>query len=247
MASSGWLDRYRAGEREQVWHELRQQGDRVRGGVMEREAREVCEEMARRARHNVEILVGRLREQGYLFHTNDGSREPVEPHRPPTPDADSLVSWLESRFGPVPMALSSWVRIVGDVWLVGTHPAWPESSAADPLVLEVEGSRFPKVSIREHYEAEFEAWQEWSENGEVGRFELPVAPDRLHKANISGDDPYGFPVPDRTAEGLFKAEVAIPFVSYLNYVFHHGGFPGTAPGDAQWRVKKTLAEGLLTL
>jgi hypothetical protein len=247
MASSGWLDRYRAGEHEQVWHELRQQGDRVRDGAMEHEAREVCDEMARRARHNVEVLVGRLREQGYVFHSNDDSREPVEPHRPPTAEADSLANWLESRFGPIPMALSSWVRIVGDVWLVGTHHAWPESSAADPLVLEVEGSRYSGVSMREHFESEFEAWQEWSNNGEDGRFEIPVAPDRLHKANISGGAPYGFPVPDRTAEGLFKADVAMPSVSYLNHVFHHGGFPATAPGDAQWRVKKTLAQGLLTL
>jgi hypothetical protein len=201
MASMGWLDRYRAGQRDQVWHELRHQGDRVRECAIEREAREVCDEMAHRARHNVEVLVGRLREQGYQFHSNDGSQQPVEPHRPPTTDADSLVDWLEAQFGPIPMALSSWVRIVGDVWLVGTHPEWVESSAADPLVLEVEGSRYPRVQMRDHFEAEFAAWQEWSDNNAEGPFELPVAPDRLHKANISGGDPYGFPIPDRTAEG----------------------------------------------
>lgn len=89
------------------------------------------------------------------------------------------MDWLESRFGLIPMALSSWVRIVGDVWLVGTHPRWPESSAADPLVLEVEGSRYPDASMHDHVEAEFDAWQEWSHGGEGGRFELPVAPDRL--------------------------------------------------------------------
>lgn len=31
---------------------------------------------------------------------------------------------------------------------------------------------------------------------------LPVAPDRLHKANVSGGDPYGIRLPDGTAEGL---------------------------------------------
>jgi hypothetical protein len=38
------------------------------------------------------------------------------------------------------MAVLSWIRIVGDVWLVGTHPQWPESADANPLVIEIEGS-----------------------------------------------------------------------------------------------------------
>lgn len=247
MNSTGWLERYRNGERNQVWHELRQHGDRVRGGDLEGAARAVCDEMAERARHNVEVLVGRLREQGYQFHTNDDARTPAEPYRPPTSDAAALVEWLEGRFGLLPMALSSWARIVGDVWLVGTHPSWPESSAADPLVLEVEGSRYPGASMRDHFESEFEAWQEWSNEGEDGGFVLAVAPDRLHKANVSGGEPYGFPLPDGTAEGLFVGEVAMPFVAYLNLVFRHGGFPGQAPGDQQWRVKQALADGLLPL
>jgi hypothetical protein len=156
---------------------------------------------------------------------------------------------LDERFGPVPMVLSSWLRLVGDVWLVGSHPEWPESSAADPLVLEVEGSRYPGMSMRQHYENEFDAWQEWADdNPDAEGFALPVAPDALHKANVSGGDPYRVPVPDGTAEGLFVAESPMPFVSYLNLVFRRGGFPGEqAAGDAQQRVKQSLADGLLEL
>src|SRR5262245_12356678 len=162
MASQGWLDRYRSGEREQVWHELRQHGDRVREDALVREAQGVCDEMALRARHNIEVVVGRLREQGFQFHTNDDSREPVAPYRPPAEQAMSLEAWLQDRFGPIPMVVSSWVRIVGDVCLVGTHPSWPESSEADPLVIELEGSGYPEASIRDYFDREFEAWQEWS-------------------------------------------------------------------------------------
>lgn len=248
MASRGWLDRYRSGEREQVWHELRQLGDRVRGGALEREAQGVCDEMAHRARHNIEVLVGRLREQGFQFHTNDDSRGPVVPYRPPTEQATSLDAWLQDRFGPIPMVVSSWVRIVGDVWLVGTHPSWAESSAADPLVIELEGTRYPDTSIRDYFDGEFEAWQEWSgADDEAGGFALPVAPDRLHKDNVSGGAPYGVRLPDGTAEGLFVGEVAMPFVAYLNLVFRHGGFPASVPGDQQWTVKRTLSAGLLAL
>lgn len=122
MGSQGWLERYRGGEREQVWHELRQWGDRVREPGVAGEAQAVCDEMARRARHNVELVVGRLREQGYRFHTNDDAQDPVEPLRAPTGGAASLASWLPERFGPVPMVVSSWLRLIADVWLVGTHP-----------------------------------------------------------------------------------------------------------------------------
>jgi hypothetical protein len=248
MASQGWLDRYRGGEREQVWHELRQLGDRVRGGSVAREAQRVCDEMALRARHNIELLVGRLRAQGFQFHTNDDSREPVDPYRPPTEQATSLDAWLQDRFGPIPMVVSSWVRIVGDVWLVGTHPSWPESSEADPLVIELEGTRYPEASIRDYFDGEFEAWEEWSgADGDAGGFVLPVAPDRLHKANVSGGAPYGVRLPDGTAEGLFVGEVAMPFVAYLNLVFRHGGFPASAPGDQQWMIKRALSAGLLAL
>jgi hypothetical protein len=246
---AGLLERYRKGQRQQVWQELRDLGDRVREPGLADEAQGVCDEMARRARHNVDVVVGRLREQGYRFHVNDSEETPVEPFHPPGDQVGDLVAWLDERFGPVPMVLSSWLRLVGDVWLVGTHPEWPESSAADPLVLEVEGSRYPTTSMREHYENELEAWREWADdNPQAEGFVLPVAPDALHKANVSGGDPYGVPVPDSTAEGLFVAESPMPFVTYLNVVFQHGGFPGEhAAGDAQQRVKQSLADGLLEL
>lgn len=248
MATPGWLARYERGEREQVWHELRQYGQQVREPGFEEEAQSVCDEMARRARHNVEVIVARLEDQGYRFHSNDDAQEPVEPFRPPGPESHALVPWLEHTFGAIPMIVSSWLRLVGDVWLVGTHPDWPESTRADPLVLELEGSRYSEASVREYYEGELEAWREWStDDVEAGAFVLPVAPDRLHKANISGGGPYGFRLPDATAEGVFLGEVAMPSASYLNAVFRSGGFPGQAPGEQQWRVKQGLAEGLLAL
>ncbi|MGK5680231.1 hypothetical protein [Actinoplanes sp. URMC 104] len=59
------------------------------------------------------------------------------------------------------MALLSWTRIVGDVWLVGTHPQWPDSASGDPLVIEVEGSRYPgDSSIREYFEDQWDAWRD---------------------------------------------------------------------------------------
>lgn len=243
------LERYRAGDRERVWHELRQWGDRVHDPARAEDAQAVCDEMAARARRNVEMLIDRLVAQGYRFHTNDDEQAPVIPLRPPTAKAGSLAGWLNDRFGPLPMTVSSWLRLVGDVWLVGTHPAWQDSAEADPLVVELEYSGYPDASARAFYEGEYEAWQEWSgeDPAAAGGFILPVAPDRLHKANTSGGPPYGFRVPDGCAEGIFVGDVAVPFVAHLNRVFASGGFPGPAHDHAQWRIKNELAKGLLPL
>lgn len=213
--SNSWLDRYRAGDRDAVWHELRQSGSQVHLPELIDEARAVCDEMARRARQNVEVIIERLNEQGYVFHTNDDQRTRVIPHHAPGASAEEVHEWLKNRFTAVPMTLVSWLRLVGDVWLVGTHPDWPGSSSADPLVIELEGSMYPNHSIIDHYADEVAAHEEDRSAGDRSLFRLPVAPDRLHKENVSGGEPYGFLLPDACADGMFEADVTLPFVSYL--------------------------------
>lgn len=94
------IDRYRRGERRAVWQHLRELGSRVREHEHEAQAQEVCEEMARRARHNVELLITRLQEQGYRFHTNDEARETVDPWVPsPAGSADALRDWAQEHLG----------------------------------------------------------------------------------------------------------------------------------------------------
>lgn len=249
MGSPGWLDRYLAGKRAEVWHELRQLGADVREPDVLEEAQAVCDQMAMRARQNIDTIVTRLAEQGYRFHTNDDEQRPIVPHHPPTPDAPELAAWLQGYFGRVPLTLLSWMRLVGDVWLVGTHPLWTASASADPLVIEVEGTRYSGESMRDHFEEEHRAHQVWaSESGEdVGPFVLPLAPDRLHKDNVSGGPPYGIVVPDGCADGIFAAEATMPFVSYLNWVFSSGGFPGCSASPAPWAVREALAKDLLPL
>lgn len=247
-SAPNWLSRYHDGQRAQVWHELRQLGNRVRESGLFEEAQLVCDEMARRARHNIEVIVERLADAGYRFHTNDDEQTPETPFVPATAGAVEHANWLLERFGAVPMTFLSWVRLVGDVWLVGTHPHWPASASADPLVVEAEGSRYPDSSIRTYFEDELAHWREWSsQDAAAGPFVLPLAPDRLHKENVSGGPPYGIVLPDGCVDGLFVGETTMPFVSYLNWVFRHGGFPWPTATDDQWRVKHACARDLLPL
>jgi hypothetical protein len=119
-----------------VWQELRQLGSGIRESEWAEEARLVCDQMAHRARHNIELVVERLSKDDYRFHANNDDQTPVQPHIPPTststPAAAAHADWLEQRFGAVPMTLLSWVRIVGDVWLVGTHRGGPPRRAPIP-------------------------------------------------------------------------------------------------------------------
>jgi hypothetical protein len=112
------------------------------------------------------------------------------------------------------------------------------------LVLEVEGARYPDQSIRAYFE---EAHDAWTEAGTQESFRLPLAPDRLHKDNTSGGAPYGIVVPDACADGLFVADVPMPFVGYLNQVFRGGGFARPLEGGDGWRVVRSLARDLLPL
>jgi hypothetical protein len=243
------LRRYRAGARDAVWRELRELAERVRTPELVADAQAVCDEMARRARQNVEVIVDRLRAQGFAFHENDSAEAPVLPHLPPGDRVDEVLGWLERHFDVIPMTLVSWMRHVGDVWLVGTHPEWPDSAAADPLVVDLEGSRHLDVRMVDVFADDLEAHEDRRAAGYADPFELAVAPDRLHKDNTSGGPPYGIVLPDPGADGTFVAEsTTMPFVSYLNWVFAGGGFPvQTGTTDAEQRVRASLARDLLPL
>ena len=153
--------------------------------------------MARSARHDVELLVARLTEPGYRFHSPDGRPAEV-PYRQPGGAAEERARWQLTTFEAVPMTLLSWLRVVGDVWLVGTHPEWPESVSGDGLVIDIEGVRAgDPEGLGGYFEDEHGGWQEWAEqDSDADSFCLPLAANVCHKANVSGSDFYGIRLPD---------------------------------------------------
>lgn len=238
--------RYRAGERDEVWRDLRALGLRVFDEPHREDALAVAEEMARRARRNVETLVDRLQADGFAATRNDDDATPRPAHCPPGPDAAALADWAEAELAPFPMTVSAWIRHVGDVWLVGHHPRWPESVLADPLVVEFEQAVYGG-GAREYYAEELERWREDPDPGEG--FQLDYAPDALHKANISGDGPYGILLPGEGVDG--RVGPALWFVDDLNTAFAAGGFPEALVEegyvDPPAGLRESLARDLLRL
>jgi hypothetical protein len=114
MAS--YLERYRQGEREQVWAELLDLGPGVREGRLYAEAKSVARETMTRARRNIELLVQRLTGLGYRFAHPDRVFVPADE------ETRRLAAEAERRTGALPLSLRAWCEVVGEVNFMGSHP-----------------------------------------------------------------------------------------------------------------------------
>ena len=105
-----YLERYRGGECVPVWDELMARGDEAREEPLYSEALAVARETMRRARHNLELLIPRLRELGYIFgFTALGLEEELpafsasyQTFAPPPADIAKRIAALERRAGTLP-------------------------------------------------------------------------------------------------------------------------------------------------
>lgn len=138
----GYLDRYLAGEHEQVWAELGALGAAVRDEPLYSDALAVARETMRRALHNIETLIPRLKAVGYRFGyywLRKDQREPdsekLPLFAPADPDAPAQLADLENAVGPIPLSIVAWYETIGVVNFVGLAPrSW--------------GLRDPKARLR---------------------------------------------------------------------------------------------------
>jgi hypothetical protein len=131
----------------------------------------------------------------------------------------------------------------------------------DPLMLDFTGPRMAgeagrsgQASHLSYLESEYAAY--CADRDELpawncGPFVLPLSPDALHKANISGGPAYGVQIPDACADAVFRYcdGVLMPFIGYLNLAFRFGGFPGFWHGqNAEEKYSaRRIGDGLLGL
>jgi hypothetical protein len=132
----------------------------------------VARETMKRTRANLEILVDLLDRHGYVFDSSPDGYVLA----PPEADAVVRLDELESRVGAIPLALRCWYEEVGGINLVGSHPDW-QYALSDPLVVDA------PIDFVQSWESD--RGTEWDQ----GPFTIGIAPDDLHKANISGGPP----------------------------------------------------------
>ncbi len=230
-----YLDRYTHGEFEQVWSELQGLGEGVRQEPVYAQARLVADETMQRVRRNCERLVDRLRSLDYHFGVYPDGSTGYFTSGPLVPLGElsrSDMAALDKTIGPLPLSLASFWEIVGSVDFVGMRRGWP--TGLDPLVVSGPEAVFSEVQEVEDIKNTY------------GHFEGSLAPDYLHKDNISGGAPYAVQLPDPHMDFLFRNEHHnLLFVPYLRFaILRWGGFPGLEGGAAEFNALPTLLQGL---
>lgn len=192
------------------------------------EADAVAHETMERVRANVECLIELLPATGYQFTPASDTVA----YRPPVSGVGEQLAQLEEVVGVLPLALRAWYEVVGEVSLIGRHPAW-DYEYNDALVV-----RAPiEYVLTEHDHWDANRGSEWDR----GAFTIDLSPDYLHKANVSGGAPYSMSVPNESADGLLLWERhQTTFVNYLRICFQWAGLPGWDRGALYgWAVPPT--------
>ena len=227
------LQRYLSGDYQQVWGDLMKLGDGVRRDPHAADALAVAYETMERVSANVRTVHARLQELRYRF------RAPKEAHEPPPREAAKLLQRLQKNERTLPLSLRAFYEVVGAVNFMGRKSHWPwtmvkltTSQPEDSLVLADPLVVFP-----------FE--EAFGELDEDDHGFISIAPDDLHKADISGGDPYEIAVPDLRADGeLLNERHELLFVEYLRLCFRFGGFPGFDGADERPAVIDSLSADL---
>lgn len=177
-----------------------------------------------RVHRGIHCVVRNLHALGYRFS------RPRDVLPGPEPGTNKAIKRLEQAVGPVPLAITTFWSRIGSVDLSGHHPTWSGCDFPDPLIVYP-----PSMAI-----AELE--EHTSDREERDRcgfpYCIPIAPDALHKANVSGGMWYNITVPSIADDPLLNDEPhATTFLNYLDIALGQGGFPGlTAATAHNWPI-----------
>jgi hypothetical protein len=218
------LKRYRAGEFDQVWREIRSHPS-IEGEFRD-EVMEVAEATMRRVAQNADLITARLRAVGWQALLS----QYLELRTPPNPSDEAVFSRITEISGaPIPPTLLAFWRVVG-----GINWVWDYNSKGRPpglgFDLPLEDHDALCIDAPSAITYLFDEWiDQRRQEGPSPKQPLLIdlAPDYLHKANISGGSPYCIEVPFLGADPLFSEERhGLPFLDYLRLAFHWAGFPG---------------------
>lgn len=218
-ATGDYLARYRQGEREEVWRELRSY--EAIDGALREEALSVARETMASFARSVEQLGERLQERGWsppdrAWRTLYSSEDAV------------AIAEVEKRTGArIPVSLQAFWETVGGIDLI-----WNESDGSPPpLGVDLPMDEMDPLAIDAARTTMymFDQWEHVRTGVHpefCGPYNLDLAPDYLHKANISGGAPYGIELPWVGADPLFlNYERDIYFVDYLRLCVKWAGIP----------------------
>jgi len=218
-AAGDLLARYLRGEHGPIWDELR--SHEALGGDLLEEARAVAKETMSRVARGADVLAERLAALGWVPLYGELRT------RPRAEDREVMRRIEEVTGAPLPLSLRAFWEVV-----VGINFVWDyESGGAPDLGVDLPMEEMDPLCVDPPGVVTylFEEWEEQRSGVDpefADPFNLDLAPDYLHKANISGGGPYGIELPFLGADPVFANEAhELPFVDYLRLCFRWAGFP----------------------
>jgi hypothetical protein len=222
------LQRYIAGEYDQVYTEILALSEEAFVAPLADEIHQVLFEMFARVVHNLQIIHDALVARGYRF-TTEIKYNMDRPLHSPLPETDRMLGELDAcvdPFGHVPIVLKYFYAVVGGVnfeWdrELSERPFWPE---ADPIQIGSLDDMLRYMSGEDWAED----MQQYVDDEEFGCAFFELSADALTKDNISGGPAYSLEIiPERGFDGRFLNEQHdTNFVGYLRICIDNCGFPG---------------------
>jgi hypothetical protein len=211
--------RYLRGEHVAVWNELR--SHEALGGELLEEARAVAKETMMRVSRNADRLGARLAASGWRPLYSELRT------RPRTEDREVIRRIEQFAGASLPVSLRAFWEIVGGINFVWDYESGDAPNLGVDLPMdEMDPLCVDALGVVTHL---FEEWEEQRAGVDpelADPLNLDLAPDYLHKANISGGGPYGIELPFLGADPIFANEAhELPFVDYLRLCFRWAGFP----------------------
>jgi hypothetical protein len=231
------LTRYRRGEYEPVWSELR--SHEVIAGDFRDETLAVAAETMARVRRNADVLAERLAARGWIALSGSLRTEPNQ-------QGAKVMQRIEKITGAsLPASLRAFWTVVGGIDLIWDY----NTDAASPnLGLSIELDKMDPLAVDSPDRAEYvlDDWRDQRAGIDpdlADPFRLDLAPDALHKANISGGAAYCVELPFLGADPIFVNEPHnLPFIDYLRLAFRWGGFPDLEKHADRPEVRSLLAD-----
>ncbi|MFO0740471.1 MAG: HEAT repeat domain-containing protein [Labilithrix sp.] len=226
-----YLSRYESGEHA-AWDELLAHAPAVAADAsLREEAAAVARALMKRVRQNADAVRAVLSAAGARL-------------APEGPVSAELRAQLATVSGaPLPVSLDAFLEVVGTLSLL---PAPPDRYDYGPCALETDGIRLLAADPLEIGDASYFEYQLRNYEKEiadshreiVGPFLLEVAPDYLHKQDISGGPSYALELPpiddlESVDPELLWERHRKTLVGYLRHAFTWGGFPGLDPSTEE--------------
>lgn len=168
----------------------------------------------------IEKIARRLPALGYQF------QRPSAVFPGPEPETEDAIARIERAIGALPMALKTFWRLVGSVDFTARHETWR------PVEYPWAGCECPDPLVVYPPSAANLELDEFLRNCEERMrcnlpYVVPIAPDDLHKDNVSGGMWYNLSVPAVADDPPLNDERhQTTFVGYLELAVRWGGFPG---------------------